>query len=188
MVKHKLLNKAEEVCLFRQYATDPSKLKDIIQHNTLLVHNQINKLALVDHQHTEDLVQAGVLGLIKAASKFDYTKGFKFSTYAVWWINRYLYREKAKLIFTKDELELDDLTLNTLESSVNLEREAEIAETRYKVKRVLSTLPELEEKVLTLKYLQNYKEPEIAEKLGLTAQQVINTRIRGIVKFKQRYK
>ena len=33
-----------------------------------------------------DLVQEGSLGLIKAAEKFDYKKGFKFSTYATWWI------------------------------------------------------------------------------------------------------
>ena len=42
-----------------------------------------------------DLVQEGSLGLIKAAQRFDYTKGFKFSTYATWWIKQTIIRAIA---------------------------------------------------------------------------------------------
>ena len=46
-----------------------------------------------------DLVQEGSLGLIKAASRFDYKKGFRFSTYATWWIKQTITLAQSEFLF-----------------------------------------------------------------------------------------
>ena len=74
--------------------------KKLIQANLRLVVS-IAKKYVGQGVSFMDLVQEGSLGLIKASEKFDYTKGFKFSTYATWWIKQTIIRaiaNQAKMI------------------------------------------------------------------------------------------
>lgn len=89
---HRLLTREEEVELAKRIeAGDTAARDELVQANLRLVISiavkyQGNKVPL------EDLIQEGNIGLIKAATKFDYRKGFKFSTYAIWWIKQSIMR------------------------------------------------------------------------------------------------
>jgi len=59
-----------------------------IRANLRLVINMSERYRSVPAQYSDDLIQAGNMGLITAVSKFDPARGYKFSTYAYWWIRQ----------------------------------------------------------------------------------------------------
>ena len=87
-----VLTKEEEKVLFLKYEAGDLKARDeIIKHNLKLVVS-IAKKYINRGIEFEDLIQDGNEGLIKALDKFDVEKGFKFSTYATWWIKQSILR------------------------------------------------------------------------------------------------
>ena len=90
-----LLTKEEEEQLAKRvYEGDPKARKLLIQSNLRLVVHIAKKyqnkgLPLLD------LIEEGNLGLIKAVNKFSYKKGYRFSTYAIWWIKQSITRAIA---------------------------------------------------------------------------------------------
>ena len=80
---------AEQILLGNKAAKD-----ELIEANLRLVVS-IAKRHVGKGMYFLDLIQEGNLGLIKAVEKFDYSKGFKFSTYATWWIRQAITRAIA---------------------------------------------------------------------------------------------
>ena len=63
-----------------------------IEANVRLVQSIANRFSVPVHLDREDIVQDGMLGLEKAVEKFDWRRGYKFSTYATWWIRQSIQR------------------------------------------------------------------------------------------------
>jgi RNA polymerase primary sigma factor len=93
--RHKLLTAADEVSLAKRIEKGDLAAKERMINSNLRLVVSIAKRYQGHDVPLLDLIQEGVIGLNRAAEKFDWRKGYKFSTYATWWIRQACQRAVA---------------------------------------------------------------------------------------------
>ena len=133
--KYPVLTPKEEFVLFQEYkGGDKNALNKIIQHNLRFVVSVAKQYFYVYNSlWLGDLINEGNIGLLKAAHRFDETKGFKFISYAVWWIRQNILmaiKEKSRKIRLPNNLSINISKIATAKELFlqKHEREASIEE------------------------------------------------------------
>ena len=95
MARYPLLTAEEEVALAKRIERGDAAAKELMINSNLRLVVSIAKRWQGHELSLLDLIQEGIIGLIRAVEKFDWRRGFKFSTYATWWIRQAVQRAVA---------------------------------------------------------------------------------------------
>ncbi len=138
-----LISPEEEVALARKIkAGDPEALKKLVNSNLRFVVS-VAKQYQNQGMSLPDLINEGNLGLMKAASRFDETRGFKFISYAVWWIRQAILQalaEQSRIV----RLPVNKIgSINKInKATIRLEQKYEREPTSLEIAELLKMLPE----------------------------------------------
>lgn len=147
--KISLLSQEEEQELSKRVASGDERAKNILAESNLRLVVSIAKRYVGRGLLFLDLIQEGNIGLMKAVEKFDYDKGYKFSTYATWWIRQAITRALAD-------------QARTIRVPVHM------VETINKMARI--------ERQMTLELNREPTDQELSKKMGLSVEKIAEIR------------
>lgn len=146
-----LLTQKEECELMKKIEKgDKQARQDMITHNLRLVVSVAKKYQT--QMELLDLIQEGNIGLMKAIDKFDYTKEYKFSTYATWWIRQSISRAIA------DKKRTVRLPVHVVDKLSRIKRELAKYESKYgkaPSRKELAEITGYDQELLDTYYLLN---------------------------------
>ena len=146
-----------------------------------------------------DLIEDGNMGLVKAAQRFDETKGVKFISYAVWWVRRCIQecieQHQVEEAVNADDYTLDHTTEQDFGNAISYDDESEFEENfmmsqgrKASVEDMLSCLRQRERKILEMYFgLDDGKEKtldEIGQETKLTKERVRQIKDKALIKLK----